>query len=247
MWCLTGERFGRLTVLELFDTRPRKWRCRCDCNNQKIATTGDLRKGLVKSCGCLYRENLAARCSPSNFTGQRFNNWTVIESVKREHPGNWWRLQCDCGYTRVNRAGLFLQYRCPQCVQQERKDKKDAKKAAQKLIPKVRQPRRNEHGHANYAKGVSLTYNTWQAMKHRCLYPKHTNYPSYGGRGIKICSRWLDFRNFLTDMGERPSQHHTIDRINNDGHYEPTNCRWATEDEQKRNRRLTSMFSPPER
>ncbi len=84
----------------------------------------------------------------------------------------------------------------------------------------------------------SKEYERWSAMKQRCYDPSCPNYKRYGARGIKVCDRWLaSYSNFIADMGRRPSSRHSLDRINNDGHYEPGNCRWSTKSEQGRNTR----------
>jgi hypothetical protein len=82
------------------------------------------------------------------------------------------------------------------------------------------------------------TYRTWIRIKSRCLNERERRYSEYGGRGIRVCERWLEsFENFLADMGHPPSPSHSIDRIDNDGNYEPSNCRWATMSQQNKNRR----------
>lgn len=93
-------------------------------------------------------------------------------------------------------------------------------------------PSRNKrHGYA----GTKI-HATWLDMRNRCRNPKFSNYARYGGRGIKVCERWDVFENFLADMGEHPGGEYTLEREDNDGHYEPGNCVWATKQQQGRNR-----------
>lgn len=89
------------------------------------------------------------------------------------------------------------------------------------------------HGHSKN-RTMSPTYISWYGMKARCLNPNHSRYQYYGGRGIKVCDRWLIFKNFLEDMGIRLNGM-TLERVNNDGNYEPSNCKWATWSEQMNN------------
>lgn len=90
----------------------------------------------------------------------------------------------------------------------------------------------------NYTHGLSNhpLYPTWNGIRQRCNNPNNSHYADYGGRGIKLCKRWHKFSNFLKDMGERP-EGMSVDRINNDGNYEPSNCQWATRIQQARNKR----------
>lgn len=85
-------------------------------------------------------------------------------------------------------------------------------------------------------------YRSWAAAKARCVCPTNSRFNHYGARGIKFCQRWADsFESFLSDMGLKPSPKHEIDRIDNDGDYEPGNCQWATRSQQVRNTRVTKL------
>jgi hypothetical protein len=92
------------------------------------------------------------------------------------------------------------------------------------------------HGSTN-----SPEYHAWGGMRQRCLNPKNRRWKDYGGRGITICARWASFENFLSDMGFKPKGT-SLDRVNNDGNYEPSNCRWATPKEQRTNTRTFTLI-----
>lgn len=97
---------------------------------------------------------------------------------------------------------------------------------------------------ANSKHGASSTreYAVWQGMKQRCYYPRHKDYSRYGGRGIRVCDAWLNsFEQFRNDMGSKPTPSHSLDRINNDGDYEPGNVRWATAKTQAKNRKRNTQ------
>ena len=94
------------------------------------------------------------------------------------------------------------------------------------------------HGEGN---PMTPRYRAWAHMLERCKNPWHPHYKNYGGRGIKVCDRWKHYEKFVEDMGPHPGKGWSIDRIDNNGAYEPTNCRWATQKTQQRNRTNTKL------
>lgn len=99
-----------------------------------------------------------------------------------------------------------------------------------------------KHGCARL-KRKTPEYRTWCAMRERCSSPTHIEFARYGGRGIRVCTRWSDFAAFLADMGRKPSPAHSIERVDTNGGYEPLNCRWATPSEQQRNKRTSIVLT----
>ncbi len=99
-----------------------------------------------------------------------------------------------------------------------------------------------KHGGATH-NHITPEYRAWVGLRSRCLNPRNHKYRIYGGRGITVCDRWGDFRNFLADMGKKPSKLHSIERVNRNGNYEPGNCIWATQFTQQRNRSTNRILS----
>lgn len=100
------------------------------------------------------------------------------------------------------------------------------------------------HGLCGFGKVKPPEYGVWANMKTRCYNPNHSSYKRYGGRGIVVCGAWIDsFPQFFKDMGPRPSSQHSIDRVNNNGNYEPSNCKWSTRKEQQNNTRTNRFIT----
>lgn len=146
-----------------------------------------------------------------------------LNAKPRQASHQLWLCLCACGTEAVVRADHLLSGHTSSCG------------CVQREIAAVIH---TTHGHS--LEGTrSPTYQSWRSMRERCEIAAHPHYQRYGGRGIRVCERWLGpegFANFLRDMGERPSGKHSIDRIDNEGNYEPSNCKWSTMAQQHQNR-----------
>jgi hypothetical protein len=151
-----------------------------------------------------------------DITGQRFSRLVAITYKGKSK----WLCRCDCGAEIVVYNSTILQNGHTTSCGCRKRD--------------VTRERSLRHGHSRRG-AISRAYYCWATMIQRCQNPKKWAFQYYGARGITVCKRWLAFENFLADMGEPPPRL-TLDRIDNDGHYEPQNCRWVTWKQQRHNR-----------
>lgn len=155
--------------------------------------------------------------------GEQFKYLTLVEPLRISKWGDMvWKCLCKCGKhhearIRQLRAGMIKSCGCYTKSEEYKNN----------LIKGL-----TKHGYANHP-----LYHLWHSMIHRCTAENDIGYAKYGGRGIRVCDRWMNsIEDFITDVGPRPSKQHSLDRIDNDGNYEPNNVRWATREQQAENK-----------
>lgn len=224
-----GQRFGRWTAIRFvrFERKKQYWVCRCDCGTEVEKTINSIVTGASRSCGCL---TTARRL---DLSGRRFGKLKAVRYAGlagKVRKGRW-LFECDCGV----QVEMYI----------SNVVRKDGSKSCgcDKNVAVIH--------------GLSRTpeYKVWKNMRRRCSDVLDKAYPNYGGRGITVCAAWADVKTFCLDVGGRPTPKHTLDRIDNDGHYScgkceecvqmgwPSNCRWATRYDQSINRRNTSVLT----
>lgn len=216
---LTGKQFGKLTVVQVSETRLRNvlsWDCVCECGNLKTVAGPDLRTGDTTSCGCMKHQG-----TKKDITGNRYGKLVAVSrtSEKSSNGDYLWVCKCDCGnehITTIGRLNIGSTQSCG-CLKIE--------KAFE----------RRTHGFKNNHK----TYKVWCKMRDRCNNPNSPDYEDYGAKGIKVSPYFeADFMNFYNEIGEAPNdgKRWSVDRIDHTKGYEPGNIRWATDAQQARNK-----------
>lgn len=224
---LIGLKVGFLEIINLDDYRTRtRWICRCVCGKEKSILGIHLSRDLIKSCGCKQGE-LISKAAQTDYMGRSFGRWKVVAGPFHKGPNILWDCVCSCGVRKRVYAGHLAagNSRSCRCLAIE----------TTKICNRT---------HGDTVGGHSTEFRTWAGMHDRCR-----NHKNYADRGIRVCAGWSKFENFLADMGRRPPDKSSIDRIDNGKHYScghceecieegyTFNCRWATAYQQSNNRR----------
>lgn len=223
---IIGKRFSSLVAVSK-NSDGNKYQCLCDCGKTTYVFRANLVSSHTKSCGCANKGR-----EIQDKTGKRFGKLTVISmSPERKQNRVTWECLCDCGNKTLATSNGLQSMRTKSCGC-----------TRSQLISEAK----TKHGHSSRVRGKSVAtteYMIWAGIKTRCLNKKSRPYKDYGARGITICDGWKNsFEQFISDMGLRPSKSHSIERLDNNGPYDPENCIWATSTKQANNKRNNHML-----